>query len=538
MNDPAITQNYTWADERVRWRHHYLDQLERQVNWATDYVCANQRQIETLTAHWDSLFAILNQARRFSHLHSAVIRLITELGVWPVRWGHWQSWEGMLRFAVEQTAAAQESSRHTLLLDHLAYLLLDSGRQDEALVVGREVISRAQPAGTTAPVASIADLMIYVLSQQGKTAEAEEVLVRVEQLVMYDVCPQPELAPLYFSHVRINRRWGRLDEALIWANRAVAALEGHEEGQRHRLADAWNVRGVTHWALGHYGLAAADLQSAINRYLQTNDHPAEARIQGTLGLVYWSMGELDQAETAIRRALSLVARPGEQWRLVRDTGNLGLVYLARGDLKRAWVHIEEQLRLAQAVQDTHELTRGQANRGIVRLHQGHFAVALDDIEPDLAFYEQNGNAEGLICDRVNVARCQAGLGRHAEALALAQQTLEMACAANAPALRIIALRGLAEQLPMAAQEPLLREALAFAQQTGRQLDEAACLLSLAGLQNDPEQMRLWRQGARLLRKIGRCRLVERLFTRATAADSPDCLNVTCQALRKCLARPT
>lgn len=492
----------TWAEERQRWREDWPHRLEHQLSQTTAHV---RRHIsceqEYLAAHCDSLLTLLQRTRSYPHLHTQTSELIIILGPWPQRWGHWNTWEELLRFAIHITDAQQKSNDQAAHRANLAHLLFHTGRLEQALAVGQNALEQAIIGNVPYVLARAASLLITILQCQGNAQAAGNLLEQTETWLTQCMDAGSALAYLYCSRATLLRRQGHLDEAVTWADRAVALAKRCPADDPYLLAEAYNTRGIMHWAWGKYITAAADLNQAAKLYTGTGDHYAKAAIRGNLGLVYWSIGDLDQAEVSIRHAIAISERQGARWRLAPDVGNLGLVYLSRGEMERALAYVEEHLHLATQNQDVHEKMRARVNLGIVRLNQKNFDAALPDLETAGSFARERGGRESRICIYVNLARCLANLGREDEALALARDAFSLAQETHAPALKVISLRGLAERLPRDQQAPYLQEALQLTRQSERQLDEAACLLSLAALEDGKEQTVLWNQGTRLLKKI-------------------------------------
>ena len=493
----GISADHRWTEEQTRWRDYYLCRLHEQLTWAM--VCA--RQPEKLAAHFDSVLTLLGHALAWPHLRTQAAELVAALGDWPTRWGYWDAWEEMLRFGVMATDSKWEPARYFALLAELSHLLFDTGRLEQALDIALQVVTHSAAANAPTPFARAASLAVQVLMRQGKMGDAQHILEQVEPQLKQAADASAALAYLYVARSSFLRRQGDLDRALLWADRAVTAAEAPSDSDLHLSGDTYHFRGVMRWARGEYALAAADLDRAAALYASSGDRYAEASVQGNLGLVYWSMGELDRAESLFRHIIAVAEQHKARWQIAVHVGNMGLVYLSRGKLELALSYSERHLHVATQNGDIQEIMRARGIRGTTLLHQGNIAAALADLDAERAFCEERGSPEGLVCNYVSYVRCLAALGRGGEALALAQQALDIA-RTSSPSIQVLALRSLAEWSPVAQRELMLREALSLAQRMGRQLDQAACLLSLAALKAGKEQASLWSKGKRLLEKIG------------------------------------
>lgn len=508
MTHAALVAGEVWANEQGRWRAYHAQNIAARLAWVEETIGRASAAPEHLADHCASVLTLLDQARADRHLHAQIVNLLLALDPWPVRWGQGRAWEALLRFGVDATRAAGDRRRHAALLYALANCHLSSGQGRAAQDTARRALEAALDQGMVEKAVAALDLFVFVALRQGDTIAAQKLVTKVAgALDQADRLSLPAMVRLYFSYARIMRRMGRLEEALAWADRAVHRVEGARAetagaSDASLTADAYNVRGVMHWAAVHYPEAARDLERALAGYRAAGDRRAVTRVRGTLGLVWWSLGELNRAEALFRDVTRQAEADGDGLQAAINIGNLGLVALCRAKFGAAWEHFARQLALAEKNGDRHEAMRALGNRAIVRLHRGDCAAAMADLRIEQEFAEQSGRPEGLLCNYVTQARCLAGLGQAIEARTLAERTVTMARQTGSAALTIIALRCLAEHVTPDAAIAALAEALNLAQQTGRRLDEAACLLALAGLTAGPEQTITWRAGQRILTAIG------------------------------------
>ncbi len=510
-----------WASERARWRAVWLRRLEQQLIRMTAYVRAQLPQNpKALLSHGDSLITLLDRASPYPRFHPQMVELIVALSPWPLRWGKRRSWEAMLRFALEVADAFLHASARAALLNDLARLLSDSGRGEEALATAYQAVAWAFRGENPTPLGRAVQITVDILRKAGELEEAHAILRRAESRLELSRRAGYEfaLARLYTARALLTRQQGDLNAAIVWADKAVSLVKPLAETDPHSAAGVYFMRGVIHWGRGEYADTIRDMEQVVPLYIAIGDRYAESGVLGLLGLAYWSIGDYDRAERAIRRAIALAERLNALQRLAVNVGNLGLVYLTRGEPAQAMVYVEEHARLAKRIGDTYELMRATGNRGVVQIHLGEFEAALQALEEDARHAEQRGSREGKVATYVNMSRCLGCLGRAEEALALARRALSLAQGSGSATVRLAALRNLADQLPRDQREPLLREALHLARQTGRRLDEAACLLSMAALHEGEEQAALWQQGTALLRDINAL-----AWVRGRTPDDPPCI---------------
>jgi len=501
----TLHPDLVWAQERARWRDYHLDHLAASLARIEADVAQETLATGRLADHCASVLTVLDHARQAPELHDRVIALLLALDPWPVRWGYGAEWAALLRFGAEAAAAQGDRQRRAALLCALANYHASFGQISAAQAAAGAAFEAALQAGAREPLVRALDIAVAIALRQGETDGARALLERAAAAISAaDWAALPDMARVCFSHARTLRRLGRLEEALQWADRAVRLVEeaAPEKRDASLLADACNVRGVMHWAIVKYAEAVRDLEQAWTLYRMIGDQNSATRVTGTLGLVYWSQGELQRAEHLFTEAIRQAEARDDRLQVAINIGNLGLVELCRRRLRPALACFERQLALATEHDDPHEAMRAVGNRGIVRLHRREYAAAMADLKREQSFAEKSGLPEGLICNYVAQVRCLAALGEKAEALALARDTVTLARQTQSPALIIIALRCLAEQVAPAEARMALDEALARARQSGRRLDEAACLLALSALAEEAEQARLWRAGSRLLAAIG------------------------------------
>lgn len=485
----------TWNPGQNQWRDYYICRLQSKLVWATEHV--RTQRPRNLAAHYESLLTILEQARLYPHLHHQMVDMMVALSDWPVQWGHWHAWERVLRFGSNVASRKQEPARYAALLKQLSHLTLQTGRLEEAVELGRRTFEQAAVARAPDLLAEAATIVISVLMRQGNKDAAHDFLGLAERQLAR--CPKVGTAPvhLYWSHALVARRQGYLDEAEDWANRAVVWLE--QQDPRHPLlGEALDTRGVYRWARADYAAAEGDIHRAIAFLTRQGDEYAAMNAQGSLSLVYLDTGKLAQAETVIRRIIAYEEQHKAHWYLAMNIGSLAWLYLLMGKFDQALAYNDQHLNAATQNRDMQEIARARGIRGKVLLHTNPES-ALPHLKAWQLFHRERGSPEGLADSYGTIARCLAALHRPDEALLQAQDALALARKIGQPAVQF-ALRCLGEQLPLDQREAPLQEALTMAWQLGRRLDEAACLLWLAGLKTGREQTRLWKQGAHLLER--------------------------------------
>jgi tetratricopeptide (TPR) repeat protein len=493
-----------WGRERARWRDYYRQQLAGRLDWAVDYVRGSRPS--ELRAHLGSLLTLLRRARPHPHLYPRMVALIVALHPWPLRWLRWEAWEREIRFAI-QVYADLHPQRQAEFQSYLAKLLFDTGRLDEALTVGAAALAQARAYGTVKPLALAGCTVVQTLLQYGRSDEARRKLCALlAEVSAADSVSQRErtlaLARLRLQQLVFLRRDDCLDEAVIQAGQIIAQLEALPSADEHLIAMAHRERSTMAWAAGHYAEAVREIQRAIQMSADLGDEFAEANARGNLGLIYYTMTEFDRAEEEIRRLIMMAERLNARWHLTYAVDYLAVIYLMRGELDRAARTFDHAVDLVQSLGDLKSAHRIQSNRAVAWLYQGEYEAAIPDLEADFDFSEEQNLSGAVVMDCICLSLCYQGLGQEEQAIRLAERAWEVAQRLGKPVFQALALRCLAEHRP-AQRFDLLERALTLARKAHRPLDEAACLLSLAGLTEDEdERRRLWQRGVRILARIG------------------------------------
>ncbi len=494
-----------WDSEQVRWRNYYQRQLADRLDWTVDY--ARRSRPSELRAHLGSLLTLLSRARSHPHLYPRMVALIAALHPWPLRWLRWEAWEREIRFAIQVYADLKHPQRQAEFQSYLANLLFDTGRLDEALKVGEAALTLARAHDTLMPLSIAGCTVVQTLLQFGRSDEARRRLrALLTEISAADGASHRErtlaLARLRLQQLVFLRRDNRLDEAITQANRIVVQLKALQETDEHLLAEACRDLSTMAWAAGHYPEAVREIQRTIQMFADLGDEFAEADARGNLGLIYCTMTEFDRAEEEIRHLMMMAERLNARWRLTYAVDYLAVIYLVRGELDRAARTFDRAVDLVQSLGDLKSLHRIRSNRAVVWLYQGSYAAAIPDLAADFDFSEDQNLSGAVVMDCICLSLCYQGLGQEDRAIRLAERAWEIAQRLGKPVFQALALRCLAEHCP-AQRFALLKRALTLARKAYRPLDEAACLLSLAGLiEDEEERQRLWQQGVRILERIG------------------------------------
>ncbi|MHB8627206.1 MAG: tetratricopeptide repeat protein [Aggregatilineales bacterium] len=495
-----------WEAERQTLIEVYQDKRADRLDAAIDRARAYQRQPLQVKRHLSSWLTLLDHAHDRSDLDAAALELITLLHQPIVNLGYLTDWEPQVRFAIAVCIRSGRTVQQAEFLSRLSNILYWTGRFDEAQTTGDKALITARSTDDPKTLAVCATTLMGALITRGEIKDAESIwqMTKIDPLVQGATGATQAwvMAHLSIYGAMLRRALGGADALIDAANlcdEATHWLKRFPGLDPDLYAQVCRNRGVYYWLNDQYSNAIKLLRRAA-RLLHQQGNPFNQRaVEGTLSLAYWSAGKLSKAEIYARRSAQAARQLNGRGQLARVTGTLALIALFRGRLIEARRYSERHCRLAEQLGVAIELSRARCNRGIIMLHQGEYAAALDEIDSDRCFLEQNYPvSEGLIPTYCNLARCYVSLGNAIKARSYVEKAMAIAQTIGSPAPRLITLRVLAECGPAddcERQIALLREALTLAENMHRLIDEAGCLLSLAHLTNDES---LWERGAAIL----------------------------------------
>lgn len=267
---------------------------------------------------------------------------------------------------------------------------------------------------------------------------------------------QPLLGRLRLLLSILDDLAGQTVSARIWAQKADEAFRaaGHRQGSIQARLQLVRVSSLPIDDVRTMLEAAADEAQALG------DRALEGRALHSLGDRLFTAGELDVAYETLMRAKPLVEDAGNAITLGTLYNSLGRLYRAHGHLDAALAMQKEALRLHEAAGEPLSHMQSLNAVGTVYQRRGELPMAREYTERALALAEQTGstrvrdflqaNLAGLLLSEGEAARAAlvlenvigagrdayiplrygqlseayALLGRHADALAAAQQALD------------------------------------------------------------------------------------------------------------------
>jgi tetratricopeptide (TPR) repeat protein len=501
-----MTANNIPSEERQRYTDYYLSHLKRRLDRAIAYIRENPQPI-AMREQMRVWLGILSESRR-PELHPSAVTLILLLHPWPLQWGYWEDWEQELSFAIRDMNTIQAPQEKAELLTYLADMMYLTGRRDESLKLGKLAFSYACSANAMIPMARSGTKAALILLEQAEEQAAADIMNSIEDAIREQEtrgnldCVTAQVYPIVYK-ARQLRFKGRLDTALVLLTDMLEKLKSTPKISPNVLADCYSARSAIHWSQGESLLAIDDSKQAIALASLAGYEFEGNAYSSSLGMYYWTVGELKAAEETLLNCIRREEQANVYYWLAYNVGNLALVFLSQGRIQDALVMVEQHIALAKDHTSPAENMRALDNYGIIKFHAGDYLSAQTALEQNIPIYENQTTRTNLIVQLANLSRCYRALSETDRAINVAEKAFEYAEQQSYPAAKIIALRCLAEIRVPEESKALLYRALALARQCHKVLDEAACLLSLAGLEeNENQQKELWTEGTQILTKIG------------------------------------
>ncbi len=492
----------------VNWKIEYSTHLAQRLDITTVYVQMNS--VLEVQKHFNSILALLNEAHCFPHLAPNAGALIASLHSLPLRWGQGRLWEQQLKAALQDVSINESDlgAQFHVLLAEIDYI---NGQVQAAIAEGLTVLKSSSR--TSLAVRSNALRWVFLaFRSSGERSAAVSWLNRLQQEFAAANGGNEEAtissdqieAWLYINYCQliVLRDEGRLPQALALVEQMIATVGRLPYVDLDFQANLYVRRAILRWATTAYSASIDDYFTAIRLFKENGDIFNAEILQSDLGLVYWTMGELNQAETALERSMKVYRDSGSDLLLIPDIGNLGLVYFARGDLEEALrlteLHIEQANQLGARL----EANRGRCNRATILGYLGRTQEAQQIMTEYHSYFSELGSRDAYQLDRLWLAHFDRQLGNADGGLAEVQSVLKWTEENDSRLLRQLTLRLLAGFLPPAERISLYQESLELARASGRKLEEAAVMLTMAGCLPVHEQAPTWRAGANQLRMLG------------------------------------
>jgi serine/threonine protein kinase/tetratricopeptide (TPR) repeat protein len=352
----------------------------------------------------------------------------------------------------------------------LAQFYLDVGKAAAALRAALPALQYARDAGDVLGEAEAMRLRAAIARSIGNV---EESLRLVEQaLALVDVSasatagsrpPTPVLiARATILNQRGNTLWniGQLEPAI--ESYAEALVIYRAVGMARNEARALNNMGIVFAALGEYEEALAHYKSALKIDETLGERSGIALKLGNIGQCYADLGDVDKAQSYLTRALSVADRTGDVSATSEIAVSLGQLKLQLGDVKGALVLFERGLTVATENRERYNEVRALQYIALAHLRLGDPPeAALEMAKSATEWARKMPMLVGIIYGLTFQGLALAQLGRHAEAIAAADEALALAETAQLDGADHI-YRWRADIMTAAGRPELARDAIAKA----------------------------------------------------------------------------
>ncbi|MET9912377.1 BTAD domain-containing putative transcriptional regulator [Streptomyces sp. NPDC006476] len=219
-----------------------------------------------------------------------------------------------------------------------------------------------------------------------------------------------------------------------------------------------------------YGEASHLLTAALERYGESADRGARARVLYGIGYVHREQGRGPQALQALSRALELYRAEGDRHGEGLTLRSLALCHRAEGELAEAERLLLEALRIFDGLQDKFGVMYTEQSLAKTEVRQGRLDTARARLDRclEVARERQDRFGEALVLRTVGESRLAAG--DPAAAREPLERALSMWESLGLPLWRARTLRDLARVRAALGDEPAARSARAEAMAVFRELD--------------------------------------------------------------------
>jgi class 3 adenylate cyclase/tetratricopeptide (TPR) repeat protein len=309
----------------------------------------------------------------------------------------------------------------TRVLARAAEVAARSGRFAEAERDFDEAIAEFKELGNLVGAGDAMARLGNLLWFRGETARSREVTRAAIQL-LEEQAPGPELANAYVQEAGDRLERGILDDAIGWAEKAIALSE--EVGANEQMAYALGVRGTARTYAGDLG-GADDVRQALELSLGLGLTREAARLHSPLGeLLRATEGPASGLETG-QRGVELAER----------AGNVDLAMAVRTEILTClfdlgrWDELlesgEQIVRWARATGSEWIRVLAVSHQARVLLLRGRLSESLALEEGVLSEAREIGDLQVLVPALAFAAVVEHGNGRDAEALSLIREFDEL-----------------------------------------------------------------------------------------------------------------
>jgi class 3 adenylate cyclase/predicted ATPase len=320
------------------------------------------------------------------------------------------------------------------MMDKAAFYLRKAGEQAAARYANDEALDyfeRAQQCLPPQAAGERFELLLLgeaILALQGRHDLRRGQLAELDRLAEALPDPVDAHAQVAVRRARLGIDTGDQVGARVWAQAAIAALEGHAPlaGARAELmVDALQQEAKAIF----FGSNAASARPLLDRALALaraqGYRRGETNILSLLGLQHWHSGEHEAADQLLGQALRLADTVGDARRQLDILNNLGVVASGRARHAQALSFYESAQAIARRIGDRSGEAMLLNNMGDICLELGDFFQAGLYTEQALRIFVEANEPVSRGLALVNRAEAHRGLGQYGPARELSLQALAL-----------------------------------------------------------------------------------------------------------------
>lgn len=231
----------------------------------------------------------------------------------------------------------------------------------------------------------------------------------------------------------LYQRMGKFDKAVMYAEKILAYTRTKFGEEHERTAYSYSIVGEQYHYLFNFPKALDAYQRALKIYAKNPEKNTEniGQLNNNLVHIYQQSGDLENAIEAGQLALRIWRnkRPPD-WQSIGTTLlNIGVAEADKGDMAAALDTLEKAMAALRAAPERDIDMEGRVFNAIGNIHKrnGDFGKAINFFEKTLSMLiEAHGPKYAEIAtEQMNIANCLSIVGRHAEALDIANQSLAL-----------------------------------------------------------------------------------------------------------------
>ncbi len=262
--------------------------------------------------------------------------------------------------------------------------------------------------------------LILALGRQGAAHAYREELDAAEsayrQAVEIDIGNEPTRGVVVAlgGLAYVDRMRGRLEEALVHTTGALEIAE--LIGDRTQSANVHIQFGTLYRSLGRLSEAVRSYETSLSISEPIGDRRAMSVALMNLGRTASLMGDFRRSLDSLTRARELFQTIGDPQGAILTLGNLGTLHFYLGEFNIARRYLEEYRELAERRGFRRALADADHCLGVLEHELDHLTAARERFEASLKEFERAGDEEGVLHNRVELARVAGREGKPEEAL--------------------------------------------------------------------------------------------------------------------------